>query len=346
MTTRRDTLKLLGGSAALALSGGLARAQAPAQPTEDWDKVIAAAKKEGRLTMYSGAPGRPEHRDIAKLYEKKYGIRVDVLDGPGSEIQARIQSEVSSGHVNGDVSHIGGTTQVLMQSLGQLAPHGYLPNEKKLVIEPKVPEEVPIFVNSYGILVNTDMVPADQQPTSWLDLLDPKWKGKILMYPGWFSGSGLTWFGVMEDAFGEQYHEKMARQEPVFGQAVRENPRRVARGEYPIYVPFTITDIGALEGLPIKAIVPKEGVAYTPFSVAIIKGAQHPNAARLMLNFFLEPEAQLVYAHNGFGLAVGGLEDQVPEKWKWAVNAKLLGRQKLEGQEERMQRARKIYTGK
>ena len=213
----------------MALAGvcGAARAQSSAE----WDQVIAAAKKEGKLTLYSGAPGRPEHREIGKLFEQKYGIPVDVLDGAGSEIQARIQSEESSGRVIGDVSHIGGTTQVLMQGFGQLAPHGDLPNEKKLVIEPKVPEEVPIFVNSYGILVNTNMIKPEDEPKSWLDLLDPKWKGKILAYPGWFSGSGLTWFGVMQDAFGIEYHEKMAKQDPVWGQAVRENPpsRRARR---------------------------------------------------------------------------------------------------------------------
>jgi iron(III) transport system substrate-binding protein len=319
---------------------------AAAQSSAEWDKVIAAAKQEGRVVIYSGAPGSPEHREVAKLFEAKYGIKFDVLEGPGSEVQERIRVEGSTGKVAGDVSHIGSTTQVLMQGYGLIAPHQGIPNLGKLVVKPMVPEEVPIFNNTYGLIVNTRLVPPAEEPTSWLDLLEPRWKGRILASPMSASGLGATWFGVMQDAFGTAFHEKLARLEPVFGPSNRENARRVARGEYALNTPFILPQVRDIEGLPVKAIVPKEGVPYTPFSVAVIKGAPHPNAARLLVNFFLEPEAQLVYARSGYSVAVDGLQDRVPEQWRWAVNAKLLGRQKLEGQEERQRLAAKIYEGK
>ena len=148
------------------------------------------------------------------------------------------------------------------------------------------------------------------------------------------------------DTFGVGFHEKLAKQSVVFGPSNRENQRRVARGEYALNMPFVLPLIAESQGLPLKAIVPKEGVPYTPFSVAVIKGAPHPNAARLLVNFFLEPEAQLVYARDGFSIATTGLEDQVPEKWRWSVNAKLMGRARLDVQEERQKLAAKIYEGK
>lgn len=319
---------------------------AAAQSPADWDKVIAAAKAEGKVVLYSGAPGAPEHREVARLFEARYGIPVDVLDGPGSQIQERIRTEVTANKPNGDVSHIGGTTQVLMQGYGHVVPHGGIPNLSKLTIAAMVPEEVPVFVNSYGLIVNTQLVPPGQEPKSWRDLLDPRWKDKILAYPMSASGSGATWFGVMQDHFGTEFHEKLAQQKPTFSVTIRENPRRVARGEFPLYLPFTITDAKFVEGLPVKAIVPQEGVPFTPFSVAMIKNAPHPNAARLLINFFLEREAQLVYARNGFGVTTPMDASAVPENLKWSVNAKLMGRQKLEGQEERMRLAAKIYEGK
>jgi len=337
--------KLLSGFIAIGLAVGLAGV-AYAQSPSEWDQVIAAAKKEGRVVIYSGAPGAPEHREIGKLFEAKYGIRVDVLDGSGSEIQERIRTEVTAGRSNGDVSHIGGTTQVLLQNYGLLAPHGGVPNRNRLVIQPMVDEELPIYVAAYGIVVNTQMVKPEDEPKSWRDLLDAKWKGRILSYPFSASGGGATWFGVMQDTFGTGFHESLAKNTPVFSGSLRENPRRVARGEFPLYIPYSITDITRNEGLPLKVLIPEEGLPYTPFSVAIIKGAQHPNAARLLVNFFLEPEAQLVYARSGNGLATGGLEAQVPEARRWSVFAKLLGRQKLEGQEERQKLAAKIYEGK
>jgi iron(III) transport system substrate-binding protein len=335
-----DRRSVLAGLACLLGGPGFAWAE----DADDWAAVETAAKKERTVVLYSGAPGAPEHPAIAKLFEARYGIKVELLDANGPEISERIRTEVAAGHAYGDVLNIGSNAQNLAHERGLIQPHGFLPNLKNAVLRPNWEgEEVPTFVNPYGILINTRLVPPELEPKSWLDLLDPRWKGKILGYNYWVSGSGATWFGVMQDAFGLQYHEKMALQNVQFGIQVRENPRRVARGEFAIFVPFTITDMGALEGLPLKAIVPREGLAYTPYSLTMIKGAPHPNAARLLMNFFLEPEAQLVYAHNGFPVAIDGLADRVPEKWRWSVNAKLLGRQSLQGQEERMRLASNIY---
>ena len=104
--------------------------------------------------------------------------------------------------------------------------------------------------------------------------------------------------------------------------------------------------MNGLEGLPIKPIVPQEGVAYTPFALAAIRNAPHPDAARLFANFMLEPEAQLVFARDGYPVAIDGLQDRTPEKWRWSVNAKLMGRARLDGQQERLQLAERIYHGK
>jgi len=319
---------------------------ASAQQPASWDEVVTAAKAEGKVVLYSGAPGAPEQHDVARLFEKRYGIPVELLDANGPEIQERIRTEVASGHVTGDILNTGTTGQALMIQRGLVIPYGNIPNISEVVLKPSTDLEVPTFVNPYGFLINTDLIRSDEQPKSWLDLLDPKWKGKILGYNYWFQGSGATWFGVMQDRFGTEYHEKMAKQNIHFSTTVRENPRRVARGEFSIFVPFTITDMGRLEGLPLKAVVPTEGLAYTPYSLTMIKEAPHPNAARLLMNFFLEPEAQLVYARNGFPIARRGMEAQIPEKWRWSVSAKLLGQQRLDGIQERMSLASRIYQGK
>jgi iron(III) transport system substrate-binding protein len=343
-TTPTKTRAALGLAVTL-LVGLLARAS-HAQTPADWDRVVAAAKAEGRVVLYSGSPGSPEHKDIGRLFEAKYGIKVDTLDGPGSEIMERIRVEVMTGKTAADVSHIGTTGQVVMARAGLLAQHGGVPNLARLAMAGTAEEEVPVFNNAYGLLINNRLVLESDEPKSWRDLADARWKNRILSSPMSAAGTGATWFGVMQDAFGLGFHEQLARQNLTFGQSGRENQRRVARGEFAMTLPFVLPNIGALQGLPVKALVPAEGVAYTPFTVAVLKGAPHPNAARLLINFFLEPEAQLVYARNGFAIATRGLEDQVPEKWRWAVNVKLLGRQNLDGQEERQRLAARIYEGK
>jgi iron(III) transport system substrate-binding protein len=61
-----------------------------------------------------------------------------------------------------------------------------------------------------------------------------------------------------------------------------------------------------LEGLPLKTIVPSEGVVYVLYQAAIFKNAPHPNAARLLMDFLLSEEAQSIYARDGYGPVVAG----------------------------------------
>lgn len=317
-----------------------------AQSAADWDKVVSDAKKEGVVVVYSAFIGSPQTPEVAKLFQAKYGIKVEILDGRPTEIHERIRAEAAANRAIGDVNLNGSTTLALLREAALLQQHPPIPNAKKLTIEPSAADEMPIFVNAYGLLINTKLVPPGDEPKSWQDILDPKWKGKILADQMSATGAGATLFGVLQDKFGTEFHEKLAKQNLIFSRTIRENPRRVARGEFAMYLPLIVTEMGTLEGLPVKAIVPQEGLAYTPFALAMIKNAPHPNATRLFMNFYLEPEVQLIYARAGYPIAIGGLEKDVPEKWRWSVGAKLMGRQKLEGQQERMTLTEKIYGTK
>jgi iron(III) transport system substrate-binding protein len=317
-----------------------------AQADAEWQKVIADAKREGEVSLYSAVIGSPQPKRVAKLFTDRYGIKVNIFDGRPTEIHERLRIESAMKKYTADVTLNGSTTLALLIDQKLIAPRPQVPNFKRVVLEPSHPQEIPVFVNAYGILVNNTLVPPSEAPKSWLDLLDPKWKGKILSDEMNATGAGATTFGVLQDRFGTDFHRKLAKQDLTFSRIIRENGRRVARGEFSIYIPLILTDVGMIEGLPVRPVIPEEGAAYTPFSVAMIEDAPHPNAAKLLMNFFVEPEAQIVYAEAGYPIAVGGLQDKTPEKWRWSVNAKLLGRQKLDGQDERLKLADEIYHGK
>jgi len=317
--------------------------QVPAQG-EDWKKVVDAAKKEGKVVMYTGAVGSPVIPKIAAAFEAKYGIRMEVLEARASELRERMRTEQASGKVLGDVSHNGSTTTQLQINENTFVPHGPLPNQGRAVAPFAVDDiRVPVYVIAYGILVNTDMVKPADEPKSWKDLLDPKWKGKILADDMRALGGGGLFFMVGQQKFGVEYHEKLAAQAPHMNRELRGNYRRVARGEYPLYIPFTIPDILELKGLPVKLVQFTEGAPYIRFDGAILKGAPHPNAARLLMDFFLGDDVQLLYANAGFTAVVGGLESRISAEARPLAQAKLLGTTDAKLMDDMLKLAKQIY---
>jgi iron(III) transport system substrate-binding protein len=342
MVTRRSLVRL----ALLTPLAALGRPRAAAAQTADaeWRRVIEAAKKEGKVVVYNGAVGTPALPKVLAAFESRYGIRTELLEARASELRERIRTEQAAGKVLGDVSHNGSTTTALQLAEGTFVPYGTLPNAGRPVAPFKADgTRVPIYVIQYGILVNTDMVKPGEEPKSWKDLLHPRWKGKILSDDMRALGGGAVFFMVTTQTFGKEYHARLAEQQPHMNRELRGNYPRIARGEYPVYAPFTLPDILELKGLPVKAILPDEGSPYVRFDGAVFKGAPRPQAARLLLDFFLSDEAQLLYGNLGFVMTVGGLEGKVTGEARALAQARLLGTTDPKLQDEMLKLARTIY---
>ena len=91
-----------------------------AAQTDDWAKVVEAAKKEGKLVIYTASIGSPFHKAVIKAFEKKYGITVELLEARASEVRERVRVEQAAGRFLGDVHHNGSTTTWLMTARRQL----------------------------------------------------------------------------------------------------------------------------------------------------------------------------------------------------------------------------------
>jgi iron(III) transport system substrate-binding protein len=332
--------RCLGALTALAMGVGAAMAQS------DWDKVVEAAKKEGSLVFYNAQTGWPEPKAAVKSFEAKYGIQVKMLEVRGVELMERIRVEVTNNVTGGDVVLMGSTGVGPIGRAGLLAPHGGMPNAAKVVREPWTPEEIPVFVINYGIVINTNMVPKGDEPKRWKDFMDPKWKGKILSDEMVFPGGGQSWFTVTYDMYGREFHEAIAKQNLQYDRNIPGRAPRIARGEFAVSFPFNVQEMPRYKGLPLKAIIPEDGTPYTPVGTAMIKGAKSPNAARLFMNHLISDEVQLSFASVGYPIAIKGLEDKVPEEWKFSVYGKLLGHANIDKQPERLKLASEIYGRK
>jgi iron(III) transport system substrate-binding protein len=340
MLTRRSFVRL----AALTPLAGAARPRAAAAQGDDWKTLVEAARKEGKVVVYNGAVGTPALPKVLAAFEGKYGIKTELLEARASELRERIRTEQASGRVLGDVSHNGSTTTALQLAEGTFQPYGTLPSAGRPVAPFRADgTRVPIYVIQYGILVNTEMVKPAEEPRSWKDLLDPRWKGKILSDDMRALGGGAVFFMVTTQTFGKGYHEALAAQRPHMNRELRGNYPRIARGEYPVYAPFTLPDSLDLKGLPVKAIQPAEGSPYVRFDGAIFKGAPRPSAARLLLDFFLSDEAQLAYANLGFVPVIKGLDSRIAPEARAIAQAKLLGTTDPRLQDEMLKLAKSIY---
>jgi ABC-type Fe3+ transport system substrate-binding protein len=329
--------------AVVALLGGAA-VPASAQDAS-WDAVVAAAKQEGKVVVYNMALGAPYFQAVIKSFETTYGIPVESLDLRASELVERIRTEQSAGRYLGDAEMV--TTTMIEEQLKngdfiqKLPP---IPNAANLRPPFKTTDfSVPAYVQPMGILINTRLVKGDDVPTSWNDLNAPKWKGKLLSDDMRPLGSGNTLFAILQKSMGADFNEKLAEQKPVFSRDMRNDARRVARGEYPIYISQVFAFASDLKGLPVKVVVPKEGAPYAQMDMAMLKGAPHPNAARLFMQHFLSVDSQALYA-NAWMLPVvqGAAERADPDAQPYA-NAKLIGPAKLSERADMMALAKKLY---
>jgi len=313
------------------LAAGLA--QSPAE----WQRVVEAAKREGRVVLYSALVGAPSTDRIAQAFEAKYGIPVDTLEARASELLERVRTEQASGRSLGDVSYNGSTATERQMADSVFVPHGGLSSGSRLVA-PFTSDgtRVPAFVIHFGILVNTELVKPSDEPRSWKDLLLPRWKGQILADDVHPVGSGSLFFQATYGKLGREFHEKLAAQDPSFTRDPRGSQRRVARGEYPIFLPSSLAAMKELEGLPLKTVVPSEGAVYVLYQTAVFKNAPHPNAARLFMDFLLSDEAQAIYAEDGYGPVVESVQTKTSRP-------ALLGTSELATMTEMARLAREIY---
>jgi iron(III) transport system substrate-binding protein len=320
---------------------------AQAQTQAEWAKVIEGAKKEGKVVVYSGYVSPDTHNAINAAFRKKYGLQVDVLTARGGELRERVRMEQQTGRFLADVYHM--AISITSLSFGKdntLQAHGGLPNIANLT--PGMAARAnqwmaPIFTINYGLLYNSQMLKPEDAPKSWSDLLDPKWRGKIMMDDPRASGGGRVFFHMTYDKFGRGFHEKLAQQQPTFVRDYNEAARRVARGEYPIYLPFIFGAFEKLKALPIKYVLMEEGATYGSYGVSVMTNAPNPNAARLLANFYLGEEAQAIYAKTGHGIVINNLKEKLSPEMEALAKVKPLIEEDFTRIDEHFKNAKEIY---
>lgn len=282
------------------------------QSKSEWDKLVSAAKAEGKVVILTSM-GPEVKQVLVKAFQDKYGIEVDFLVMRGAEIATKLQNERRAGIYANDLT-IGGATTLS----GIMAPNGWVDSVESALILPEVKDPAvwwagKLPLSGYGggisvmkyvnvpLLINTDQVKPGEIK-SYRDLLNPKWKGKIVMDDPSVTGSGgkLANYILRENiAGGEELLRGLVKQEPVISADRRLVAEWVARGKYSIAIcarPEMVKPLMDL-GLPVSWVTPQEGTYVTGGGgfASILNKPQHPNAAKLFLNWVLTREAAVLW---------------------------------------------------
>ena len=279
-----------------------------------WKNVIAAAEKEGVLSL--GGPRSAASRRVIEKFQKAYPkIKLKYTAIHGAFWQ-RLASERAAG-VNAWDVFVGGAAVPTYEA----AKKGRLLPIRSAAILPDVLDDtkwINGFSGAFGdnarehvfsftadrldlISVNRSKVP-ESALNSTKQLLDPKWKGKIVMMDPRQQGVGALVLGSLQKDLGDEGARKfLMEQLPVFTKDRRQAPEWVIRGRYPVgigvvifyYKPFLkkglAKDIGYL-----KSINPV--VTSSQAVVTLISKPPHPNAAKVFLNWLLSRKTQADWA--------------------------------------------------
>ena len=315
-----------------------AQRQASAQDAE-WNKIIEAAKAEGSVVMYAGSDfGGPIRPAIINGFKEKYGINVSILVGRGQDGLQRVKVEKQIKRPVADMVQTGGTStsnflqEDLADPLDKLLPELQI-NKDKFNYNPVYdPQGRAIAVTdiTLGPMINTNLVKPADEPKSWFDLINPKWKGKILIADPRRGGGGMSAFQTIQyyKIADENFFVKLLELEPgLWGGSTQEHDNMIARGEYAMAfsTAFELAMPLVTEGASIKFMDMKEGQPVQTGNIALVKDRPHPNAARLLANWLISAEGQkLIHSSRGSKSVRKDVGDFTPEKARYKISKPLV----------------------
>jgi ABC-type Fe3+ transport system substrate-binding protein len=300
-----------------------------ADASDEWKKVLEAAKKDGKVVV-GGPPTAVLRQKFKETFEKKFAIEMELVSAPGPQNASRAQSEFKAGVKYFDVLHAGsGTLEPLMRE-NMLAPF------MDFVILPEVKDprqwwgghmwedniKTNRFIYSFSAdfstppFYNTDLVKPGEI-SSYDDFLQPKWKGKIGFFEPRIPSAGQGLWGFLMKIKGKEFLQRLANQDLFISRDGKQLADALAKGTLAVNLGQSQRFIEPYikAGIPIKSISNlKEGLSGSNGfgTVAVMKNAPNQNATKIYVNWLLSKEGQDLYSH---ALTQGTRRFDVDTKW-------------------------------
>jgi iron(III) transport system substrate-binding protein len=312
--TRRGLLRtaLVGAAAAVA---GVRRVAAAETPPE-WAALVAAAKKEGRVAVNT-FPGDGYARALKPFAQAYPDIKLEHTSLHSQDFAPRILQERKASSFTWDVVAIPTST-----ALQVLRPAGVWDPVRPAIVLPEAKDDGGweggfergfsvvkdgalsygfIAIRGGGVTINTDLVKEDQLKT-FNDLLDPRWKGKLLLPDVRVMGDTFWPMTAVRLALGDDVIKRLfVDQEPALSRDTRQVAEFMVRGRFPIALgvnPLLLKQFqrqGVGKNLKLLRFPEMDTVSFGT-TLWLVNRAPHPSAAKLFINWVLTKDAQVAWA--------------------------------------------------
>ena len=323
--TKKTTRKTTKTTAVATTAPAATVAPTTAAPTGaggDIDKLVAAAKKEGTLTIYS-ANTEDKNKAVADEFTKQYGIKVErVPRQSGNVLIDRYLAERKAGGSPADV--LVNTTYLLFRDMSKNGTLAKIDANSVPALKtyPKAYYSDAFIiagVAQFTVCYNTDKFKVGDLQR-WPDALTPKNGAKVVIANPSIDTYWPSWDAIRKDQ-GIDFLKKVGDSKPIFPPTSPAGMQLLTSGEAGIFFPCPTSVAGPLKaaGAPIdwKDLYPVSGLEW---HVGVTESAPHPNAARLFLNWLATIDGQTPFNNNFAGasplrpdgdksLGLGGMPD-------------------------------------
>jgi iron(III) transport system substrate-binding protein len=310
--SRRTFMQLVGGSASLAASGGVAWgedadiASIAMYSGADREKMLVeGAKKEGRVVEYGTFFEDKIIRPMFERFRKHYPfLQVSVFRAETNDVVSRIAAEHQAGRDTFDVVQLSVIGLNNLKDKGLIRPYR-TPSLAALPAQFRQPDNYwgSLEQSVLCVAYNTNIVKPAEAPKTYEDLLDPKWRGMIAVPAGstfihWVEGLWETW----GEARTRAYLEKLKANEPrLRSESARAIADLVGGGQIPIATGVLQQHLAAIKqkGAPVAWFSPDPTFGWI-HGVALSAKAPHPHAALLWIDWWLSKEGAQAMADVGY----------------------------------------------
>ncbi len=256
--------------------------------------IVTTLPTANIVTWYTSIPLR-HAESLANAFTTETGIDVEIVRDSTFTINERLMSEIENGATEADV--------ITIADIGifiELKNNGHLmkydsPHYIKYASEYKDSGYWAVFAG-FGICMayNEDLI--DDPPQHWTDLLDDRWKGRIGLEDINTAGSQYGQYYMLREILGKEFWEELlSTQEPKVYYKTTDLANALLEGEIDIAGQFsihTVYNYRVNKGTPIQGIYPEEGIPLVLNVVAILNQTDHPEEAKIFLNFLLSRRGQ------------------------------------------------------